>query len=282
MGHYERSLCIGQEALRISQAIENLWGQSYSQYRWGWVHWDRGRIDLALAAMENSLHLARLSGFGVPLVLTHADAAMLYAELGDVGHALEVAKLALIYGEKQRLMLLPYALGALAQAYIGQGNTDEAEAILARAKLDSVSATNNIYYAPALVARAMLSLQQEDYARAVGEARRLGGHSVTALRSTAYLMEAQAWQALGKIDAALACLDHARQEAKTTGSRRTLWRILHLLSELESDDAKAENARRQARRIVRTIANYIPRAELRATFLDTSSVRRLLDAPPTR
>jgi DNA-binding SARP family transcriptional activator len=41
-GHYDRALRSGQEALRISQAIENLWGQSHSQYRLGWVHWERG------------------------------------------------------------------------------------------------------------------------------------------------------------------------------------------------------------------------------------------------
>jgi tetratricopeptide (TPR) repeat protein len=187
-----------------------------------------------------------------------------------------------MHGETQGLLLLPYALGALAQVQIGQGNLDEAAAILARAELDSDSAANNVYNAPAWVARALLSLQRQDYTRAVEEARRLGGHSMTALRSTAYLMEAQALRALGQIDAALACLALARQEAKMIGSRRTLWRILHLLSELESDDAKAEHARRQARRIVRAIANNIPYADLRATFLDTSSVRCLLDAPPTR
>jgi DNA-binding SARP family transcriptional activator len=276
-GDYRRALRVGQEALRMNQEIESLWGQSYSQYKLGSVHWERGRIDLALAVMENCLHLARLSGFGVPQVVTQADVAMLYAELGDMARATEAARLALMHGETQGLLLLPYALGALAQVQIGQGNLDEAAAILARAELDSDSAANNVYNAPAWVARALLSLQRQDYTRAVEEARRLGCHSVSAHRPTALLIEAQALLALAERSAAHACLVEARRAAEAIGSRRTLWRVLHLLGETHPERAEGERLLRRAKRLVCTIAGYIPSADLRAGFLATPEVRSLMD-----
>src|SRR3954469_13955347 len=132
--------------------------------------------------MQETIYLARRSGFGIPQVVTQADVAMLYAELGDIEQAIEAAGVALSHAETQGVSVLPYALGALAQVHIRQGNAGEAATILARAEWDSGSAANNVYNAPVLVARAMLAWKRQEYVQVVTEARRLGRHSVVAHR----------------------------------------------------------------------------------------------------
>ncbi|RIK45088.1 MAG: hypothetical protein DCC55_00075 [Chloroflexi bacterium] len=277
-GDYARARRIGQEALRINRAIDNPWGQSYILYRLGWVHWERGRADLALTTMAESLRLARQAGFGVPQVIVPGDLTMLYCDLGAAGPAQEVVQASLAHAERHGRMLLPYALGALAQVHILRGELEQAEQVLARGVEDA--SLRIVYGGPYLIARCLLSLAQGDPVRAIKDARRLAGHCVTAHRPTAHLVEAQGWLALEDHSAALAALVEAEHAAVAIGSRRTLWRILRLRSQLEPDAARAARCLRQAKRLVCAIAGHIPHADLRAAFLATPQVQSLVDESP--
>jgi tetratricopeptide (TPR) repeat protein len=277
-GDYRRALHNGREALQINQSIDNAWGQSYSLYRTGWVYWERGRVDAALLQLSEAERLAELSGFGVPQVLARSDLAMLYAELGDVERGAAVAQRAITFAETKGEMLLPYALGALAQIQIQRHHLDEVATLLGRAEAHLAEYSELVYHAPAFQARVLLALRRQAYAQACKDAQRLAGHSVAANRPLALLLEAQAHLALGARDLAYTRLQAARQAAATSGSRRILWRALHMLSDMERDATRAAQLRRHAICLVRTIAGYIPDPNLRTTFLHTPDVRRLLDA----
>ena len=72
----------------------------------------------------------------------------------------------------------------------------------------------------------------------------------------------------------------ARSEAEALGSRRTLWKILAALSEIEAqrgDAIETKNLRQQARQIVEDIAAHIPSPELRASFLNLPQVQAVVD-----
>jgi hypothetical protein len=84
--------------------------------------------------------------------------------------------------------------------------------------------------------------------------------------------------ALNQLDAAHATLIAARAEAEALTSRRTLWRILDALGELDTSrghHAEAHALRQQAREIVQFIADHAP-AEYRASFLNQPDVRALV------
>ena len=80
-------------------------------------------------------------------------------------------------------------------------------------------------------------------------------------------------------EAALEALNAARAEAEALGSRRNLWPILALLSEMEAqrgNDADAQALRQRATELLTHIADHISDAELRASFLALPRVRAVL------
>jgi hypothetical protein len=69
----------------------------------------------------------------------------------------------------------------------------------------------------------------------------------------------------------------ARDKAEEIGSRRILWRILHALSQIESDPIRAERLRTGARDILEYISEHIDQPELRDSFLNQPDVRAVLE-----
>jgi len=65
----------------------------------GYAYWERGRPTQALTVMEESIELSKTAGFVVPQVITQADLAAAYAQLGAVERGYEAAYLALAAAE---------------------------------------------------------------------------------------------------------------------------------------------------------------------------------------
>ena len=81
---------------------------------------------------------------------------------------------------------------------------------------------------------------------------------------------------LNQDQAARGRLLEARAEAEAMGSRRTLWRILYALSQVEADPVQAARLRQQAQEIVEYIADHIRQAALRVLFLNLPEVQAVL------
>jgi hypothetical protein len=90
-------------------------------------------------------------------------------------------------------------------------------------------------------------------------------------------LQGQALRGLKQDQAARDRLLEARAEAEAIGSRRTLWRILYGLSQLEANPVQAARLRQQAQEIVEYIADHLHQAPLRASFLDLPDVRAVLE-----
>jgi hypothetical protein len=78
---------------------------------------------------------------------------------------------------------------------------------------------------------------------------------------------------LGCKEAGWEQLLEVRAEAETPGSRRMLWRLLDILSRLESDPSRAKGLRKEASQVIRTIVAHIDQDDLRASFLSSPDVR---------
>jgi hypothetical protein len=94
----------------------------------------------------------------------------------------------------------------------------------------------------------------------------------------ALYLQGKALQQLLRTDVARDRFLEARSEAEKMGARRILWRILLALSELEEGPSRAGELRREARRLIATIADHIDQGDLQSSFLAQPDVQAAIAA----
>jgi tetratricopeptide (TPR) repeat protein len=282
-GEYDRAIAFSDEAFKISQSIGNRWGQSYSQWQVGFAFWDRGEVSRAISAMEVSIRLAESAGFVPPQTNTRSDLAALYGDLGAVASGLKTAQTALSSGDRLKYSAdRAKILGILAHLHLLNGDLTEAKARIAEAETDPYRDAWPVFSVTAVLAQGELALEEQAYEHCAAVAdslladlRQWGTRPYV---SYALYLQGLALQGSGQEDAARARFLEARAAAEAVGSRRTLWRILHALSQIEEDPSEAERLRHRAREIVRFIVDHIDQIDLRASFLSLPEVRAVLKA----
>jgi predicted ATPase/DNA-binding XRE family transcriptional regulator len=280
-GEYSQAQAFSDEAFQISQSIDNLWGQSYSRFRTGYIYWEQGQPDRAIAVMEACIHHSELSGFIVPQADTRAILAYVYGCLGAVERGLETAHLALTVAETQVPSFRPIALAVLAQLHLWQNNLAEAEAVIDQGKQDPSGEGWPLHHLPLRLAGAELALRQGNFERVIevtekllADLRQMGARIFI---PNALYLQGQAWLRINQKKAGSQSLQKGRAEAEAIGSRPSLWPLLFSLSQLEDDPIEAVALRQQSREIIEYIASNTKNAELRTSFLALADVREVLD-----
>lgn len=279
-GDYHLALTLSREAFEISQSIANLWGQSHSKLAVGYIYWDWGQPDQAIAVMQECLRLSELANYLTPQVITRADLAAVYGGLGAFERGLETARQALTSAETHLPGLRPYALAKVAQLHLWQGQFIEAEAVIEQGKKDPNREIIPFNFQSVILAETELILRQGDYDRALAATDKLLAnlHQFglrVCIPEVLYLW-GKFLKGMGETGAACNTLLEARAEAEALGSRRMLWQILGALSQLETDPAEARCLAQQAQEIVQSIAGSIGNPDLRASFLGLAEVQEVL------
>jgi tetratricopeptide (TPR) repeat protein len=147
-------------------------------------------------------------------------------------------------------------------------------------KVESIQLFSNIWVA---LASGELAMARQEYARAASLMDEVLAYIHRAIRRPfipeVLYLKGQALRAQGQTEAALEALNAARAEAEALGSRRNLWPILALLSEMEAqrgNATEAQSLRQQAAELITYIVSHIGDAELRASFLALPGVRAVL------
>jgi tetratricopeptide (TPR) repeat protein len=246
----------------------------------GFVYWDRGQPDQAIAVMTESLRLSELANYLTPQALTRADLAAVYGSLGAIEQGLETVHVALAVAETHMPVVRPYVLTILAQLHLQQGHLSEAEATIGRGKKEFHQEGTLIFFQLLFLAEAELALKQGSYEQALAALgdllTTLNQFGMGAFIPEARYLRGQILAAMGQTEAAWATLLEARAEAEAIGSRRMLWQILFALSQLETDPAEATQWRQQAQEIVAYIAANVSDPELRTSFLRLPQVQGVL------
>jgi tetratricopeptide (TPR) repeat protein len=275
-GHYDQALTYSDEAFEISEQTNNNWGQSYSQFLVGNVHWEYGRPIEAIAVTADAVRFSGVAGFVAGQVMTRATLGMIYAELGALERGLDLVENALDIVSTAAQFHRASTLAALAQINLWHDNLAEAEAALERAKTDPNRTDLPIYFLPVILIDGELALRQKDYERVLGTTDELlatlGRYGMRRYLPNGLYLQGQGLLAQGQMEAAHARWLEARAVAEAIGSRRMLWRVLFALSQLEPNPTEAERLHQQAREIVAYIADHTP-ADLRDSFLGLPEVR---------
>jgi tetratricopeptide (TPR) repeat protein len=280
VGDYNLALTFSEEAFQISQSIANLWGQSHSKIAVGYIYWDRGQPDQAIAVMQECLHLSELAHYITPQVLTRVDLATVYGSLGALEQGLQTARPALAVAETHIPILRPYVLTKLAQLHLQHGQLSEAGAAIEQGKKVTDREVTPIYFQFVILAEAELALRQGNHERALllidDVVATLNQFGMRAYIPEALYLRGQILKGMGQVEAAHKAMLEAQAEAEAIGSRRMLWQILFALSRLESNPIQAKYLGQQAREIVQFIADNISNAELRASFLGSAEIQQVL------
>jgi class 3 adenylate cyclase/tetratricopeptide (TPR) repeat protein len=274
----------GDEALRLSQSIGNLWHENQAYGLLGYAHALQGRLGQAVANTERGITIAEQ--MGIPLVIQGTKWSLLFVYL--IGGALEQAEKIAdeLYALRNDLgpVFGTLFLASVAQVKIARGKLDESATMLERAfKAFTEAESFPFARAPLFVADSHLQLAVGKPEKALDRLEEL----LQRLRYTGsrfYLAEAL-WlkgvvlRSLNRPEEAHQTLLAARSAAEKTAERPVQWRILVALVEIEElrgNAAEAAVLHAQAREIVAYIADHTGSEELRATYLSLPEVQSVL------
>jgi tetratricopeptide (TPR) repeat protein len=287
-GAYDSALATSDEAQVISHRIGNLWNQSYALYLVDIVHFERGDIGRAIAVAETCMHLAEQAGFSEGIHQTTFDLALIYAYMGALPRAIEIAHLALTRGQTvpAAIPILPQIHGLTALLCVYAGRFAEAQAALDETHLlDDPQALKRHFIITQFIvaqARAELALAQNDPQQALVLAADISlsfrQSGVRVFLTDALYLQGRALRATGRFDEAKSVLGAARAEAEGLGSRRSLWSILGELAAIadkQGDEATAFTLRQRALESIDYIATHAGSDDLRESFLGRPDVHAI-------
>jgi tetratricopeptide (TPR) repeat protein len=283
-GQYDLAIAASDEAFRITCSINNVFGQATSRFMVGPIHADRGEIDKAIAVLEEDIGYGEKIGHPGAAIIAYTDLGWLYGTLGLVERGIELVRRAVENAGRIYPLWRPGAMAALARLHLRHGEVAAAAPLVQESvrdlKVESIQLFSNIWVA---LASGELAMARQEYARAASLMDEVLAYIHRAIRRPfipeVLYLKGQALRAQGQTEAALEALNAARAEAEALGSRRNLWPILALLSEMEAqrgNATEAQSLRQQAAELITYIVSHIGDAELRASFLALPGVRAVL------
>jgi tetratricopeptide (TPR) repeat protein len=167
--HYERgeldeAIAAAEESYRLYRSIGNVFGMASSRFAVSGVYIERGEFDTALAVIAEGLQCAEQGGHSVARMSLLVDEARALAALGETARAVETARRAVTAGETHFPLWTPMAHATLARLLIATGDLPEAQ--------KAVEQGRNGLKPEALVlyGREMVALAECDVALAQGDA----------------------------------------------------------------------------------------------------------------
>ena len=131
-GDYTGSVAVYDEAFEISQRIQNVWGQAYSQSGRGIPRWHRGEYAAAIADFEAGADLADKASFLIGQILPRIQLALLYHEMGASHLGLALTQHVYQTVGEQVPAFASFVLSALAFFHLVAGNEEKADRYFAR------------------------------------------------------------------------------------------------------------------------------------------------------
>ncbi len=265
-GEFEAALGFMTESFRISERIQNEWGQVNTRVFISQVYMALGNFDEALRIQEKYIPLARKVGHpGSALILVQQ--AWTYAHLGQPQRARQSAEAAM-----QDAASFPpfyaYTLAVNAGYLLQGGDLPRAAELLQKAQSPQKTILEiDIVIMQMQVAFALANGALEDAMRQMDALLALLERAgARYFLPEALSLHAEILLAQGRRAAACTALVEAGEAAREIGFRAILWRILAMLAELAETAGEAATLREEAGEVAAFIAGQITDPDLRADF----------------
>ncbi|MCH7737674.1 MAG: AAA family ATPase [Chloroflexi bacterium] len=281
LGSLLEAMASAEECTEVSMSIGNVRVQAISLYVLGATYMELGEIGKAMAALEESIPILEKMGWHPPLT-PQVRLALFCGMAGDIEGALSMANDALEGGNTRQ-----FALAAKAQAYLSAGDYDRAQESMTEACKEFENGVSD-----PTAGYSVFQIIEGDVALANGSfgyALELADRTIGVLEEIGQRValpdmlrfRGEALVGLGRLEEAQTALDQALAEAETQGSRRALCNILPALADLagrRSDPDRAKELRLRAGEMVSFMADQAGSEEMRAMFMNSAKIKRLMDA----
>ena len=275
---FERS----QQALQITERIENLWGQSYDRMLMAFVLLERGELGRGIQLAEQSVQLADRAGLIASGIGLRSELAWTYSYCGALEKGLDVVDQAFQVAETKQPTWRTFPQAAKTRMYLLQGDVQSARKVAGDTLLEPISIPYARYTIFLSLANIELAVASGDNKSALALAEELLNEvfPLTHVDIPEVLRwKAMALRRLERLDEAYQALTQARSLAEESRCDLYLWLILMELADVNSilgDQREAEADRQQARKIVEQIAESLREVGLRDSFLNQTRVQKLI------
>jgi tetratricopeptide (TPR) repeat protein len=272
------------EAMRRSDEIGNVWGQTNSRLYYGLILQERGQIGPAIDTMQAAIRLGDVSRHPGALVGARTDLGLLLSELGELDRATRLIEEAESIAAEIGPSVQAYPAASKARLALRGGDESDARTSLARAR-GFLRPAGLQWFAPVLIPAIEAELALADGESATARSR-LGD-----LMQTVETMPIRPWlpevlrltsrtlSAVAEVADAMAILDRARREAQAMGSD---WRLFPILVDLgrilesTGDRTGWNDVIQEARALLRRILPTVPEGQTRDAFQGRPDIRAVL------
>ena len=284
VGDHEAALLYLDEAMAISERINNIWGKAYSRGIRGWMLFDLGQLGRAVDELSLAAQEAQEAGFLFGRVYTRLMLALTYSELGMIDAALAAATEAVSLATEQMAQLAVPSQALLLFLGVRASQPDPELASRLSQNQDSNNSHNALQFYFLGLAMTTWALHQGRVQEALTLSEALLARTTAAGAATwavdAALLRVEALLALDRREEAFAQLQQAEAAVGAIQLHRAQWRVLLALADLEEwrgEPAQAQQHCDRARAEIELILANTPRPDQQAAFLAQPEVRRLLE-----
>ena len=284
LGRYQEAIDNLEEALRITEEIDNLWGQSYARMGLSFSYVIMGDSAAAIEAARQSIALCERAGFGFPLVFCRCVIAMIDGYLGCFDLAdgeLAAAKQAV---DDVLPMIAPMLQVFEIVVRAEQGDFDRVEALLET--LGNAQAWDDPTADIELcIARAMAHLNKGRPDEAIRTVDALIGKMPPEIHRTLFVCEARrvkasAMRVQGDLAGARLELESVLRDLDETGAHFYVWEAVAELARVAEEvgnSAEAAALRARTRDEIHYLIERICDPALEASFRARPDVSALLE-----
>ena len=275
-GEFDKSLRYAAEGLRISEEIDNVWGQAYNNFVIGPIFVERGKIDESLEALNNTLRLSKQANFAAGIVATQMIQSWLYAMLGDQERAKRFEPVIRDFVQQYESFKPLYYVNRAQNEYYA-GDFEKALETFDQVGSAYTTISELIFHPYIYTLHVELHLANENIEMALeiveSYLNLLHHQQVKILVPDMLNQKARALVRLGRQAKAYEALQEARALAVKQNSRRILWAVLADLAELEQDADTRTQLYQEAGEVVAYISGHISDEVLKERFLALSRMQ---------
>jgi len=281
-GEFDDALKCSEEALQITEKIDNLWGQSYDRMLMAFVHLETGRLGTGLQLAEESIRLADAAGLMAGSICFRSELAWIYAYCGAFEKAYELLEQAVQIAEAKLPSWKTFPQAAKIRVHLLQGDLESAIQFADNMLLEPISIPYARYTIFLCLANIELAVSRGDHELGMRLADDLLNEVIPLTRVD--IPDVLRWKGnaligLGQFSQAQQVLTDACIRARRLHAYPQLWSILADLSTANSrlgNEEEAEANQKEACAIIQQIAESLREVGLRESFLDQPRVRDLM------
>ena len=281
-GEFDRSFERSQQALQITEKIENLWGQSYDRMLMSSVLLEKGELGGGIQLAEQSVQLADKAGLIASGIGLRSELSWIYSYCGTLEKGLSVIEQALEVAATKQPAWKAFPQAAKIRMYLLQGDVQSAQRTAGDTLFEPISIPYARYTIFLCLANIELAVSKGDHQQGLALAEDLLKEVFSLTRvdvPDVLRWKGKALSGLGRRDESHQVLTEACSLAKEVGCNLHLWPILAELANVNSklgNHKEAEENREAARAIVEKIAESLQEIGLRDSFLSQPRVQKLM------